>query len=171
MGCNGISLPLPIRSMSLLSSTTGFLACVCPALQPAISMGLALAWERGVKNPNVGTVFFQILSTHGPKMPMWKLLVFSSSSVVEFLPAHVGGLGSILSQGKKTSRDAGLIPGSGESPQNRKLQPTPLFLSGKFPGQRNLVGCSPWGHKESYTAERLSTALSKKVLERTSYIW
>ena len=171
MGYNGISLPLPIPSMSLLSSTTGFLACVCPALQPAISMGLALALERGVKNPNVGTVFFQILSTHGPKMPMWKLLVFSSSSVVEFLPAHVGGLGSILIQGKKTSRDAGLIPGSGESPQNRKLQPTPLFLSGKFPGQRNLVGCSPWGHKESYTAERLSTALSKKVLERTSYIW
>ena len=24
-------------------------------------------------------------------------------------------------------------------------------------GQRNLVGCSPWGHKESDTTERLST--------------
>lgn len=101
MGYNGISLPLPILSMSLLSSTTECPACVCSALQPAISVGLALALERGVKNPNVGTVFFQILSTQGPKMPMWQLLVFSSSSVVEFLPAHMGGLGSILSQGKK----------------------------------------------------------------------
>ena len=28
-------------------------------------------------------------------------------------------------------------------------------------GQRNLVGCSPWGHKESDTTERLSTAQHK----------
>ena len=30
----------------------------------------------------------------------------------------------------------------------REWQPIPLFLFGKFPGQRNLVGYSPWGHKE-----------------------
>ena len=28
-------------------------------------------------------------------------------------------------------------------------QPTPVFLPGKFLGQRNLAGYSPWGHKES----------------------
>ena len=33
-------------------------------------------------------------------------------------------------------------------PRNRKWQPTPVFLPGKFPGQRSLVGYSPWGHKE-----------------------
>ena len=27
-------------------------------------------------------------------------------------------------------------------------QPTPVFLSGEFHGQRSLVGYSPWGHKE-----------------------
>ena len=27
--------------------------------------------------------------------------------------------------------------------------PTPVFLPGKFHGQRSLVGYSPWGHKES----------------------
>ena len=27
--------------------------------------------------------------------------------------------------------------------------PTPVFLPGKLHGQRSLVGCSPWGHKES----------------------
>ena len=29
------------------------------------------------------------------------------------------------------------------------------ILAGKSHGQRNLVGCSPWGPKESDTAERL----------------
>ena len=31
---------------------------------------------------------------------------------------------------------------------HRKWQPTPVFLSGKFHGQRSLVGYSPWGSKE-----------------------
>ena len=30
----------------------------------------------------------------------------------------------------------------------REWQPTPVFLSGKFHGQRSLAGCSPLGHKE-----------------------
>ena len=34
-------------------------------------------------------------------------------------------------------------------------QPTPVFLPGKFHGQRSLVSYSPWGHKESNTTERL----------------
>ena len=37
----------------------------------------------------------------------------------------------------------------------RKWQPTPVLLLGKFHGWRNLVGYSPWGHKESDTTERL----------------
>ena len=31
----------------------------------------------------------------------------------------------------------------------RKWQPTPVFLPGKFHGQRSLEGYSPWGCKES----------------------
>ena len=38
---------------------------------------------------------------------------------------------------------------------SRKWQPNPVFLPGKFHGQRNLVGYSPWGRKESNTAEQL----------------
>ena len=37
----------------------------------------------------------------------------------------------------------------------RQWQPTPVLLPGKFHGQRRLVGCSPWGHEESVTTERL----------------
>ena len=33
--------------------------------------------------------------------------------------------------------------------------PTPVLLPGKFHGWRSLVGCSPWGHWESDTTERL----------------
>ena len=33
--------------------------------------------------------------------------------------------------------------------------PTPVLLPGKSHGWRSLVGCSPWGHEESGTTERL----------------
>ena len=36
-------------------------------------------------------------------------------------------------------------------------QPTPVFLAGEFHGQRNLVGYSPWGQKESDMTEQPST--------------
>ena len=42
--------------------------------------------------------------------------------------------------------DLGLIPGSGRSPREGKWQSTPVFLPGKFHGQRILVGYSRWGH-------------------------
>ena len=39
------------------------------------------------------------------------------------------------------ARDVGSIPGLGRSPWSRK--PTPVFLPGKFHGQRSLAGYSP----------------------------
>ena len=33
--------------------------------------------------------------------------------------------------------------------------PTPVLLLGKSHGRRSLEGCSPWGHEESDTTERL----------------
>ena len=41
----------------------------------------------------------------------------------------------------------------GKIPWSRKWQPTPVFLPGKFHGQRSLAGYSLWGHKESDMAE------------------
>ena len=38
----------------------------------------------------------------------------------------------------------------------RRWLPMPVFLPGKLYGQRNLVGYSPWGHKESDRTERLT---------------
>ena len=39
--------------------------------------------------------------------------------------------------------------------RRRRWHPTPVLLPGKSHGRRSLVGCSPWGRKESDTTERL----------------
>jgi len=44
-------------------------------------------------------------------------------------------------------------PWVGKIPWSRPWQPTPVFLPGESQGQRNLVGYSPWRHKELDTAE------------------
>ena len=51
-----------------------------------------------------------------------------------------------------------------EDPVGREWLPTPVFLPGEFHGQRSLVGYSPWGHKESDTAERLTLSLTIPLL-------
>ena len=53
----------------------------------------------------------------------------------------------------------------------RKWQPTPVSLPGKSHGQRSLVGCSPWGRKESGTTERLTLTLTliNKSVELCSF--
>ena len=39
-------------------------------------------------------------------------------------------------------------PWVGKIPWGRAWQPTPIFLPGKFHGQRIVADYSPWGHKE-----------------------
>ena len=51
---------------------------------------------------------------------------------------------------------------------SRKLQPTSVFLLGKFSGQKNLVGCSPWDHKELDMTEQLS--MQAQVLPLAEWI-
>ena len=48
------------------------------------------------------------------------------------------------------------IPGSRRFPWMRAWQPTPVFLPGKFHGQKSLADHGPWGHQESDMTERLS---------------
>jgi len=63
-------------------------------------------------------------------------MCFPGGSVVKNQPVSAGAMGS--------------IPGSGRSPWNKKQQPIPVFLPGKFHGQRSLVGFSPCGHRDRY---------------------
>ena len=58
-------------------------------------------------------------------------------------------------------RRPGFDPLVGKIPQRKEWLLTPIFLPGKFHGQRSLVGYSPWSHKESKTTEHtLTTTLS-----------
>ena len=41
---------------------------------------------------------------------------------------------------------------------------TQVFLPGKFHGQRNLVGYSPWGCNESVMTEQLTLSTSFKIV-------
>ena len=43
------------------------------------------------------------------------------------------------------TRDVGSFSWGEKMPWSRKRQPTPVFLPGKFHGQRSLVDYSPWG--------------------------
>ena len=42
----------------------------------------------------------------------------------------------------------GFDPWVGKIPWRRKRQPIPVFLPGKYHGQRSLVGCTPWHLKK-----------------------
>ena len=85
------------------------------------------------------------LSSHvGDQSPVpWASQV---ALVVKVLPANAGDI-----------RDADPIPESGNSPDGGYGNPA-VCLPGESHGQRSLVGYSPWGHKQSDTTERLSTA-------------
>ena len=48
------------------------------------------------------------------------------------------------------------------------MQPTAVFLSGGFHGQRSLPGYSSRGGEESDTTERLSTAQHLEILIKES---
>ena len=50
-------------------------------------------------------------------------------------------------------RDVGLTPQLGRSLGVGNGNPLQYFLPGESHGQRNLLGYSPWGHKESDTTE------------------
>ena len=52
----------------------------------------------------------------------------------------------------------------GKMPWSGKWQPTPVFLSGKAHGLRNLVGYSPWGCKKLDMTKRLSIPPARMIL-------
>ena len=46
------------------------------------------------------------------------------------------------------------------------MAPHSSTLAWKIHGRRSLVGCSPWGHEESDTTERLHFHFSPSALEK-----
>ena len=65
----------------------------------------------------------------------------------------------------------GFNPWVWKIPWRRKWQPTPVFLPGKFHGQRSLEGYSPWGRKESDMTERLTLHLLEQLLTCKIFVY
>ena len=88
------------------------------------------------------------------------------------LPRWLSGKESIYQ-----CRRRGFDPRVGKIPWRRKWQPTPVFLLGKSHGQKNLVGYSSWGRRESDTTEHARTnnefKLEKLILKLNifSLLW
>ena len=68
------------------------------------------------------------------------------------LHARIFPGGSVVKNLSANARDKGSIPGLGRSPGVGNGNPVQYsFFPGTSLGQRSLVGCHPWGHKESDT--------------------
>ena len=52
-------------------------------------------------------------------------------------------------------QETGFNPRVGKIPWRREWQSSPVFLPGESLGQRNLVGCSSWDHKELDMTEQV----------------
>ena len=73
----------------------------------------------------------------------------------------LGLLTSLVAQWERIhlpNRRHGFNSWVGKIPWRWRWHPTPIFLSGKFHGQRGLVSYSPWGHKELDTTEWLKSS-------------
>ena len=75
----------------------------------------------------------------------------SSSRLLRASPR--GAVVKNLTANARGARGAVLIRGLGRSSRGGNGNSHPVFLPGKFNGQRSLVDCSPWGHKESDMTE------------------
>ena len=76
------------------------------------------------------------------------------SWIKKLTPGGSTGKESTCNAGDKGDVVQSLSP---EDPLGEEQLPTPVFLPGEFQGQRDLVGYSPWGCKESDTMEHVHT--------------
>ena len=97
-----------------------------------------------------------------PIWPMVKKWVLSKVALVSIYDGLLWWL-----SGKEAAcqcRRPRFDPSVGKIPWRRKWQPTPVFFPGDSHGRRNLVGCSPRGHKESDANEQLHF-ISKVIIQ------
>ena len=82
---------------------------------------------------------------------------FPGGSVVKILPANAGDAGDMDS-----------ILGLGRFPGGGNGNPLQYSCLENPHGQRSLVGCSPWGHKESKRLNTQHRVLMEDIPERQS---
>ena len=139
-------------------------SCCCLVTKSCLTlcnpMDCSLPGNFTGKNMRMGCHFLlqEIFPTQGLNMALSPSLAgkffttnLLSYPIIHGLPWWLSGKESACNIG-----DLGLILGLGRFPWRRKLQPTPVFLTREFQGQRNLVGYSPWVFKELDMTEWLT---------------
>ena len=124
------------------------------SLQPHGPLGLFVHGDSPDKNTGVGchSLLQGIFPTQGLNLGLLHCMQ------ILYHLSHQRSPRTLLEIFKKLPRwhSGRFDPWVRKIPWSRKWQPTP-FLSEKFQGQRSLVGCSLWGHKELDTTEPLNT--------------
>ena len=132
------------QGVSILSK--GEAISKCPVLDIQIkSILLIYSWGFPTEHSNPFSslkIFFIwstiVLQTLSSLISQYiKKLSFPAGTVRKNLPANAGD-----------TREVGLSPWVRKIPWRRKWQPAPVFLPGKFHGQKKLMDYSLWGHKE-----------------------
>ena len=103
-----------------------------------------------LSHPFMTTRKTPLLWLHGRLLAKWCLRFLICCVVIGF-PGGASGKKSPCQF--KWCKRHGCDPWVRKIPWRRAWQPTPVFLPGESHGQRWLVGYSPWGQKESDTAE------------------
>ena len=105
---------------------------------------------------------FQFALIHGRDIPgSYAILLFTTSDFTS-ITSHIHSW-ALFFFGSASSFFLELFPHSSpvaywaptDLGRRRQWYPTPVLLPGKSHGRRSLVGCSPWGRKESDITERL----------------
>ena len=89
---------------------------------------------------------------------------FDVSGVLKYLTIVIVGFPG-GSSGKEPAcqcrrrKRCGFDPWVAKIPWTKKWNPTPVFLPGESYGQRNLMGYSPWGHRDSDMIKHTSSSI------------
>ena len=91
---------------------------------------------------------------------LWKCCTQYASKFGKLSSGHRTGKGEFSFQFQrkampKNTQTTAQLHSSHMLVRRRQWHPTPVLLPRKSHGRRSLVGCSPWGHYESDTAEQL----------------
>ena len=150
--CCVYHLSLPVYSLPLPNS------CFCVHYSVCLNALLSNICQNSTQAP--GTSFFPtvVLLYYIARTMIWYVILI----LLKLIGTLLSGLPQWLSGERiclqcRRHRKCGLNPCVRKIPWKRAWQPTPVFLLGESHGQRSLVGCSPWGLKELYMTEQLST--------------
>ena len=130
----------------------------CNAGEPCLMPGLERSPGEGVGYPLQYSWASLVVQTVKNLPVMWETWVRSlcwGDPLEEDMATHSSIRALQVALVVKTAcsaGDVGSIPGT-KIPWRRTWLPTPVFLPGKFHGQRSLAHYSPWAHKQLDTAE------------------